>query len=235
MNSPATQDPKHKADNSYYANVRPEVISLVPRDAQRILDVGCGAGVMGQALKQMGIPYVAGIEYDQQAAQQAAQALDHVDIGDVEHLTLAHAPDSFDVIIYADILEHLINPERTLARHMRYLKPGGIVITSIPNVRYYAVFTNLASGSWTYEESGILDRDHLRFFTIKEMVKMLNGANLEIAHVGETLNEQYEAIKPNEYPATINFGRIALSGLNEFEFRDLFVFQYLIVARKPSE
>ena len=105
-------------------------------------------------------------------------------------------------------------------------------MASIPNVRYFAVLSHLAEGNWTYQDEGILDRDHLRFFTIKEMLKLFNEVGLKPSFIGENLNQQYHENTPKEYPADLRIGRLNLTGLNESEFRDLFVFQYLLVLER---
>ncbi|ABK44976.1 Methyltransferase type 12 [Magnetococcus marinus MC-1] len=217
--------------SSYYAGVRPEIVEMVPQRCKRILDVGCAAGGLGAALKARGAEYVAGIEFNREAATMAEQQLDHVLVGDVENLELPYELGSFDCMVYADILEHLVNPTRLLQRHVPYLAEGGCVVTSIPNIRYFKVLERMVDGFWTYTDSGILDRDHLRFFTIREMLDMLGQAGLKASFLGETWNEEGAELDKGPYPKDITVGRLTLHNQNEFEVHDLFVFQYLIRAQ----
>jgi 2-polyprenyl-3-methyl-5-hydroxy-6-metoxy-1,4-benzoquinol methylase len=222
-----------KNKKKYYNSARPEIFNLIPEDSLRILEVGCGSGDLGKACKEtLGTQFVAGIEYNEEAALLAGKNLDQIIQGDVEKLELPFAQSYFDCITYADILEHLVNPAKVLKKHLVHLAPTGKVVASIPNVRYFAVLSHLADGNWTYQDEGILDRDHLRFFTIKEMIKLFDEVGLKPCYIGENLNQQYHNIAPDKYPAKLNFERLSLTGLNEAEFRDLFVFQYLFVLER---
>ena len=149
----------------YYTYSRPDIQRLVPQDARRILDIGCAAGALGHALKQKTGAEVWGVEYVPEAAALAAERLDRVLTGKIEDV-LPQLPDTFfDVIICADVLEHLIDPWQVLSCLRGKLAAGGKVVASIPNVRHWSVIKGLLEGSWRYEEAGILDRNHLRFFT----------------------------------------------------------------------
>jgi 2-polyprenyl-3-methyl-5-hydroxy-6-metoxy-1,4-benzoquinol methylase len=202
-------DQKDKDNKEYYNSERHEILGLIPKDSRRILEVGCGSGELGRACKeQNGAEFVAGMEYNKKAAAIAETNLDRVIVGDVEQLDLPFDPGYFDCIVYADILEHLVNPAKVLKKHVDSLAPNGKVVTSIPNVRYLAVLNHLVEGNWKYQDEGILDRDHLRFFTIKEMVALFAEAGLKPSFVGENLNEQYYKHQPKEYPATFTLGRI---------------------------
>ena len=104
--------PNAEPDPFYFGYARPEVVQLVPKTARRVLDIGCGAGRLGEAIKQRQEANVSGIEFDSQAAAVARQRLDQVWVGDVEQLDLQIPPGSFDAIVCADVLEHLREPAR---------------------------------------------------------------------------------------------------------------------------
>ena len=217
----------------YFINARPEIAVQVPTWAKRVLDVGCGAGYLGKELKERGVAEVMGIELDPAAAEHARRHLDAVYTGDVNQITLPVPPGYFDVIIFADILEHLVNPALTMAHLMPWLATRGCVIASLPNVRYFELLNHLIEGNWTYSHSGLLDKTHLRFFTIREMVQLFNEVKLPLTGIFENLHEAaYQQHCPNHYPADFQHGRLTLAALNEFEFRDLFVFQYILVATR---
>ncbi|MBF0135551.1 MAG: class I SAM-dependent methyltransferase [Magnetococcales bacterium] len=216
--------------SEYFFRERPEVVQCVPASAQNVLDVGCGAGLLGKELKDRGISRVVGVEINPEAAQFARKYLDVVHAGDVTSMPLDFSLGEFDAIVCADVLEHLVDPWALVLRLKPFLAPRGVLITSIPNVRYFGMLHGLVEGHWTYAESGILDRTHLRFFTIREMLNMLVAAGYRPVSVFENINEQYSGRIPASYPAEFSNGRLCITGLNEFEFRDLFVYQYILVA-----
>jgi GT2 family glycosyltransferase/2-polyprenyl-3-methyl-5-hydroxy-6-metoxy-1,4-benzoquinol methylase len=150
---------------AYFEHDRPEVRALVPESARRILDVGCGGGLLGGALRSLRGARVTGIELDPEAAARAKERLDEVVTGDAIGALRALPDASFDAILFADLLEHLVEPEAALAQARRLLAPDGVVVASLPNVRHWSVVRQLLAGDFRYEPAGILDRTHLRFFT----------------------------------------------------------------------
>ncbi|MBF0426875.1 MAG: class I SAM-dependent methyltransferase [Magnetococcales bacterium] len=216
--------------DTYFLGTRPEVMCHVPEGARSVLEVGCGAGLAGKALKGRGVHRVVGIELNPEAAEMARQHLDAVHTGDVATLPLEFAPGEFDTMVFADVLEHLVDPVGVLKRLRPFLSPRGVIVASIPNIRYYAMLNHVIEGNWTYADSGILDRTHLRFFTIREMVNMLSAGGFKLTDVFENINQNYFNLQPAAYPAEFAFGRFRLTGLSDFEYRDLFVFQYILVA-----
>lgn len=180
----------------YYLNSRPEIADLVPASAARILDVGCGAGMLGRALKADGRREVVGIEVNHRAADVARQHLDlvlDIDIDEAEELPLEAS--SFDCVICADVLEHLRDPERVLRLLARYLRPDGVLVASIPNVRHVsALLPLLVHGRWQYRDEGILDRTHLRFFTLAEVLELLEKSEYRVRSIGETRSVDHPAI-----------------------------------------
>jgi SAM-dependent methyltransferase len=203
--------------DTYYVQSRPEVADLVPSECHRVLEVGCGAGELGRLLKQRG-HYVAGVELVPEAADAARQHLDHVVTADVEADGLPFTPGSFDAVIFADVLEHLIDPWRVLRESAALLSSGGCVIASIPNVQNLAVVWRLLRGRWDYRERGILDRGHLRFFTLHGIHGLFEQAGLTIDHVGFRYRRTWL--------------RETLSFLTAGRGRTFFTRQYLVVGRK---
>jgi GT2 family glycosyltransferase/Flp pilus assembly protein TadD/glycosyltransferase involved in cell wall biosynthesis/2-polyprenyl-3-methyl-5-hydroxy-6-metoxy-1,4-benzoquinol methylase len=170
----------------YYQFSRPEVQALVPLTARRILDVGCAGGALGKALKDRQNCEVTGIEYVPAVAEQARTGLDKVYSGDVNEIALTLPKDYFEAIILADVLEHLPDPATTLARLLPTLTLHGKIIISIPNMRHWSVVKGLLEGQWEYEEAGLLDRTHLRFFTRASFEKLLHQVGLKPVSVGAT-------------------------------------------------
>jgi len=145
---------------------RPELPPFIPKAARSLLDVGCGAGGFGRYLRRLRPEMeLWAVEPDPVSAQAAESAFDRVIVGNFPD---SRIPDArFDVVLCADVLEHMVEPEKALLAAASALRAGGIMIASIPNVRHwrYVVWPLIRNGAWTYTELGILDRTHLRFFT----------------------------------------------------------------------
>jgi len=165
---------------------RREMAALVPRDAQRILDVGCGRGGFGAALRAERPVEVWGIEPNRSAAEVAQSRLDVVLHG--------RFPDDlpisaqFDCIVFNDVLEHMADPWSALRVSVRFLSSSGVVVASIPNVRHIDVLFDLAvRGDWPYQDQGILDRTHLRFFTVRSAQRLFEESGYVVERT-ELLN-----------------------------------------------
>ena len=159
---------------------RVDLVDLIPPDARRILDVGCNIGETGKLLREKGFEEIFGIEISPLAAQQAKPYYKKVIVADVEKEVLPFDDKFFDCILYGDVLEHLVDPWKVLRAHQKILADDGAIICSIPNVRFYRVLKSLIfKGRWDYTPMGILDRTHLRFFTIKTIEVMFQETGYE--------------------------------------------------------
>ncbi|MFH0764092.1 MAG: class I SAM-dependent methyltransferase [Candidatus Omnitrophota bacterium] len=146
------------------------MLSFLPQDAKKILDVGCGAGEFGLLLKSRKDVEVWGIEKSDKAASSAKTKLNKVITADIEKDISALPPSYFDCIVFNDVLEHLIDPWGVLKNMADHLQENGYIVASIPNMRYFYTFKDLmVKKEWTYVEEGVLDNTHLRFFTIKSI------------------------------------------------------------------
>mgnify|MGYP006414278653 FL=1 len=217
----------------YYKHVRDDVLSLVPKSATDILEIGCAAGMTGRELKKNADIYFAGVEIDHKASLEAKKVLDYVIEGNIETLDLPFEEQRFDCILFADVLEHLIDPLTVLKKIRKFLKVNGTIIASIPNVQYLGVVNQLVEGNWTYQDEGILDRTHLRFFTYREIIKLFDEAGYKISTVSETLDPQYKNMK--DQTAELNIGRIRIRDLSAEELKKFFVYQYKITANLKNE
>lgn len=177
---------------SYYAQERPEMRPFIPAGAQRLLEIGCGAGgfVRGLKRERPGQIHATGIEMVPAVAQAARAVFDTVLEGSVEQeLSTLQAQAQFDCIVCNDVLEHLVDPGAVLRAVRPLLAPGGLLVASLPNVRYWPTASALLwSGRWDYQDWGILDRTHLRFFTRSSLPALFEPAGYRLARV-QGINE----------------------------------------------
>ena len=166
----------------YYSEPRAEMLPFVPVGSKSILEIGCGSGAFGSSLKQRQPETVVwGIEPDAAAARVASKTLDHVFTGTFTTELSALAGKKFDVICLNDVLEHLAEPHLVLTACKDLLTENGIVVASIPNVLYFYEITKiLVSQDWKYEQFGVLDNTHLRFFTKKSIIRMFEECGYEV-------------------------------------------------------
>lgn len=224
----ASKPGERSLGNGYFHFSRPDLVELVPPQAKKVLDVGCAAGMMGAALKERGVEEVVGIEINTVAAREAATRLDRVLVGDVEELDLPYPEKYFDAIVMGDVLEHLRDPWAVLNRLQSYLAEEGTVIASIPNVANASVIAGLLNGKWQYADAGILDRTHLRFFTLDGIREMFTNAGFRIVslnRVREPLGEWEQKLV-----ALLQSSQMVHPSFAE----EASVVQYLVVARKKA-
>lgn len=167
----------------YYSMSRQDVLKIVPNKPERALELGCGNGLFGESLKNKFGAYVVGVERNPEAARAAATRLDRAICADIDDVSfLAEFGPEFDLIAANDLLEHLVDPWKIVREIRTKLTDDGYVIASIPNVR--VVSRRLAlKGAWDYQDAGVLDRTHLRFFTKRTMTDMFSQAGFQIVDV----------------------------------------------------
>jgi 2-polyprenyl-3-methyl-5-hydroxy-6-metoxy-1,4-benzoquinol methylase len=165
----------------YYEEQRAEMLKYIPPCVRTTLEFGCGCGVFSALLKDRFGTESWAVEIEPAAAQEAARRLDRVIQADAL-LGVAQVPDHhFDCILFLDVLEHLVDPYRLLREVKAKLTPDGVVVASIPNIRYYRTLVKfVVHGEWHYEDRGVLDKTHLRFFTRKSIVRMFEQSGLRI-------------------------------------------------------
>ena len=176
------------------ASTHNKFVSLVP-PATRVLEFGCATGYMSQVLKDRLGCTVVGIEIDPEAAALAEQQTERVIVGDAEKIDYAVelAGEEFDVVLFADVLEHLKEPGDVLRRVRPFVAENGVVVASIPNIAHASVRLALLGGEFRYREWGLLDDTHLRFFTRASIQDLFEETGYVITHwlrqrldVGET-------------------------------------------------
>jgi methionine biosynthesis protein MetW len=170
------------------------IFRLVPRD-KKVLDVGCATGKLGEKLIKAKGCYVAGIEIDSKMANVAESRCSKLLEMDIEDATELPFPDEFfDIIVFADSLEHMKQPSTVLAALTKYLSADGHLLLSIPNVALFSTRLGILQGKFDYGEYGVLDKTHLRFFTLKTARKLVQDAGFEIMSV-----RGYSAVRNRYY------------------------------------
>lgn len=153
-----------------------EIIYKYIKPNSTLLDIGCSVGLLGRRLKKEKNCYVEGIEFSPEAAFEAKNFLDLVglvDIEDSKSLKKFLHKNQFDYIVCGDVLEHTANPENILQILIDHIKEDGFLIVSLPNFVRYDIRLKILLGRFGYSSEGILDEDHLRFFTLKTARKLL--------------------------------------------------------------
>jgi SAM-dependent methyltransferase len=181
------------AKPSDYPDVHnPDLLDRIPLDADVVLDVGCHKGMLG-AVYRLRNPKarVLGVDHDIAAVRVAATRLTEAACLDIERDPLPfEVPAGYDCIIYGDVLEHLRDPWRLMREHAALLSPRGVMLICVPNAAHWSVVLKLLNGTFDYEGSGVLDRTHLRWFTLATMEKALQETGLQLCDVSPRIFDQ---------------------------------------------
>lgn len=175
-------------ETGYYRNSRPDLAPLIPAHVQTALDVGCGTGEFAKDLQKSRGAEVWGIELRADVAAVAEKSLFKVFAGDATEILPTLPNGYFDLITFNDVLEHTVEPEKVLHAAGPLLTPNGVVLVSLPNLRFWNDFRRLAwHGEFEYVDKGVLDWTHLRFFTKKSIPEFFRRAGFRIVRM-EGLN-----------------------------------------------
>jgi 2-polyprenyl-3-methyl-5-hydroxy-6-metoxy-1,4-benzoquinol methylase len=170
---------------AYFSQTRPEMIAIVPEGINTLLDIGCGAGTFGTALKQARPELrIFGIEFNAEVVNPVPSSFEKVWIGDV-NMILPSLPElTYDLIVFNDLLEHLVNPQEVLDKCVRLLRPEGRIMASIPNMRFWPILSDLLfQAEWRYRDAGVMDETHLRFYTRKSIIRMFQEAGFSVERI----------------------------------------------------
>ena len=156
-----------------------DLLGRIPLTARTILDVGCGTAALGLEYKRRNptVRYF-GIESDPDSCVIAAGRIDFVAGADVEVLKLPFGDEMFDCIIYGDILEHLRDPWAVMREQATRLNPGGVMLICMPNIEHWSFAAKLMTGTWAYEQTGLMDHTHLRWFTSRSTHQAITQSGL---------------------------------------------------------
>ena len=206
----------------YFSHARKEIQLLLPQNISRVLEIGCGSGAtLGWLRQEHHAVRTVGVEIAQAAAEMARSFADAVFCLDFEQNDLPGRAEKFDLVLCLDVLEHMVDPWAVVDRLARqYLEIGGTLIISLPNVRHYSVaLPLLLGGRWEYEDAGLLDRTHLRFFT-KASAKAL------LSH------PQFGPVVCTAMGFDGWSAKRALNAVTLGVFRELVTYQYFLSVRK---
>lgn len=210
-----------------YETHRPDVLALVPREATRILDLGCSSGALAAAIKARQPANVIGIDWDPSRPDLARARLDHFVDDDLERALAREEQETmlgrFDCVIAADVLEHLRDPWAALERAAALLDPGGVAVVSLPNVRHWAVIYHVwVKRRWPRDEVGLFDRTHLHWFTLLDARTLVTSAGLNV-----TATSSLYRLRPGQTQLDHLASRLG-------PLRQWFAYQNLVVGCKPG-
>jgi 2-polyprenyl-3-methyl-5-hydroxy-6-metoxy-1,4-benzoquinol methylase len=209
-----------KSDN-YYSLPRLDILSLINDKHKKILEIGCAFGELGKSIKR-NFPEVIidGIELNPHSRDFLLDIYNNVSIGNIEFLDFSKIDNEYDLIIIADVLEHLYDPWRILNLLHEKLSDNGNVIVSVPNLRNSGILFNLiVRGRFEYAESGLMDRTHIRWFTRHEIIQALDDAGLQVLLINVNYNYYSSLKKFLIYPF-------------KFLIKDFDVCQFIILANR---
>ncbi|MBV9850629.1 MAG: class I SAM-dependent methyltransferase [Armatimonadetes bacterium] len=177
---------KFNADARYFNQIHMPLLRLARGRPKRVLEIGCAAGQSLIYFKQHGAEWVAGVELSPEVAERARARpeIDEIITGNIEDLELSYPAGSVDLIIASHVLEHTADPWAVLRKLRPLLRPQGRIIGTLPNIRHLSVLLPLLFlGRWRYEEAGILDWTHLRFFSRDTVVHLLQSTGFRVERV----------------------------------------------------
>lgn len=162
-----------------YGAINPQVLAMVPPTVGRLLDLGCGTGVFGQAIKARQATEIVGVTYNPEEAEIARSTLDDVIVADLN----TYDPSSlgrFDMVICSHVLEHLNQPGEVLTRLRPCLEGGGELVVALPNILFWRQRLVFLGGTFRYTETGLMDRTHVRFFDWRTAHELIRGGGYAI-------------------------------------------------------
>jgi SAM-dependent methyltransferase len=209
----------------------PDLLAIIPRQSACVVEVGSGSGALAKAFKAISPAcHYTGIEIEADYAKASARFCDRVLHASVESLDEQTFESLFpsDCWIFGDSLEHLVDPWQLLAKIRKAIDPAGCVVACIPNAQHWSVQARLNCGLFRYENSGLLDRTHLRWFTRQTILEMFTAAGYSIVDGGSRVLDD-AAKREVVMPAIAALAR-AITADPEEAMRDAVAFQYVVRA-----
>ena len=214
------------------------LLHLIPANLSRVLEIGCAEGNLGAAYRDMNpASNWYGLDMHGPAVEIAKTKLNYANVCDANEPIFDSKiwGDKFDCLVYADVIEHFIDPEKTLKDHLMHLNEGGFFITCIPNIQHWSTLLELIHGRWEYQKTGLMDATHLRFFTKNSVNSLLQNLGMDVEKivpvnpkVGATLVpywDDFEEIKKD-------ISQLMAKYKSDAAHEDFLAYQYIFVARK---
>jgi 2-polyprenyl-3-methyl-5-hydroxy-6-metoxy-1,4-benzoquinol methylase len=213
-------------DSSYYSNIRLDLVNLIDtnKTGLKVLEIGAAYGETLYYLKEKGLAIEAiGIElFEDKNNKEKYKIIDRFIFGNINEIHLPEFEGYFDLILLPDVLEHIFDPKVTLKKVHKYLKNDGEIIVSMPNIRHFSAFINIfVKGDFKYEDSGIFDYTHVKFYCKKNIKELLETTNFKILKTESSIKN----FKGKSFSKVIN--NITLGVFEEF-----FSTQYFFRSRK---
>lgn len=214
--------------SAYFANIRRDLIQLIEPEQKgvKILEVGAGYGETLYYLKQSGVANEAvGIDiFEDVENPERYKSIDRFIFCNIENEEFPEYNNYFDLILLPDVLEHLLEPQKILRQLRNYLKPEGRIIVSMPNIRHYSALKKIfINGDFGYEDSGIFDQTHVRFYCKKNMQDLLIDNGYSIVNEESSI-VNYQGKSMSKVLNRISFGA----------FEAFLSYQYFFVAKKDT-
>lgn len=192
-------------DSSYYSNIRLDLVNLINTDktSLKVLEIGAAYGETLYYLKEKGLADEAiGVElFEDKKNKEKYKKIDRFIFGNINEIDFPEFEGYFDLILLPDVLEHIFDPKVTLKKVHKYLKGDGEIIVSMPNIRHYSAFVNIfIKGDFKYEDSGIFDYTHVKFYCKKNIKELLESTNFRILDTESSIKN----FKGKSFAKTIN-------------------------------
>lgn len=199
-----------------YQTINQFVLQRIPAGTQTLLDVGCGGGAFGAAVKAAMPCRVTGVTHSIEEAEEARRRLDRVEVADVNTFEPAEL-GRFDCIVCSHVLEHLLQPDQVLVRLRQCLNPGGTLLVALPNVLFWKQRLQFMRGRFRYTQGGLMDSTHFRFFDWQSAEALLRDCGLSIverkadgsfpwsAHLGPVLSRAVDRWALETFPGLFGF------------------------------
>lgn len=211
---------------SYFSNIRHDLLALLSESDKnlKVMEIGAAYGETLYYIKSKGIASeVVGVDiFEDKKNKENYKNIDRFIFGNIENIDFPEYYNYFDLILFPDVLEHLIEPKNALSKAHKYLKSDGIIIVSMPNIRHYSAIKKIfIKGDFSYEESGIFDTTHLRFYCRKNIKELLESSGFKtIIEQGSIKNYRGNSI--TKIINKITFGI----------FEEFFSYQYFFKSKK---
>ena len=206
--------------------LRTRIRSLPP--GLRLLDLGAAGGHLGRALRDR-CSFLAGVEPDADLPESSREGYDVWKA--VDAMESGPWPEPFDAVVCADVLEHLARPEDLLERIHSWLKPGGRLFVSLPNIANVSIRAALLFGHFRYTERGILDRTHLSFYTLASARHLLESTEFRVLSVEPTAMP-YELAIPKVAESPWNAPTRWFAGASARAWPTMFGYQFVFEAER---